>query len=121
MFDKYYLNSEQLSKSDIVDGFKMLSQLLNIHFGKKCFILMDEYDAPINYSFFNCNKEVSKDVVDIVGKINEATFKDNKYLKKALITGILPIDKGIIFSGTNNVIAYNLLDSHYFKYYGFTE
>ena len=55
MFDKYCLNYEQLSKDDIVDGFKMLSEMLHTHFSKKCIILMDEYEAPIIYSFFKCN------------------------------------------------------------------
>jgi hypothetical protein len=30
-------------------GLYYLSYLLKRHFGKKVFILVDEYDAPINY------------------------------------------------------------------------
>ena len=54
---------------------------------------MDEYDAPITYSFLNCSKEVSKNVIDIIDQINNATFKGNEYLAKALITGILRIPR----------------------------
>ena len=75
---------------------------------------MDEYDAPINYSFLNCNKDISKDVVDIIGRINEATFKDNEYLEKALITGILLFAKESILYGLNNVTEFSLPNSYYF-------
>ena len=34
MFDKYYLNFEQLSKDEILNGFKMLSEMLHKHFNK---------------------------------------------------------------------------------------
>ena len=38
---------------------------------------MDEYETPINHSFLNNDKKVSKDVIDIISQINKATFKDN--------------------------------------------
>ena len=34
MFDKYYLNFEQLSKDEILNGFKILSEMLHKHFNK---------------------------------------------------------------------------------------
>ena len=69
-FDKYYINYEQLSEEDVVNGLKKLSKMLYVRFEKKSIILLDEYDAPINNSFIKCSEEVSQRVIDIMSLIN---------------------------------------------------
>jgi hypothetical protein len=48
-------------------------------------------------------------------------FKDNNYLYKGLITGILRISKESIFTGLNNVSVYSVLDDEFSDKFGFTE
>jgi hypothetical protein len=47
--------------------------------------------------------------------------KDNKHLKKAVVTGITRIAQESLFSGVNNFEAYSLLREKYGQYFGFTE
>ena len=42
-----------------------------------------------------------------------AGLKDNSYLEKAILTGILRVSKESLFSDLNNVKLYSLLDSRY--------
>ena len=48
-------------------------------------------------------------------------LKNNPYLHKAVITGILRIAKESLFSGVNNLKAYSTLSKRYSEYFGFTE
>ena len=50
------------------------------------------------------------------------TFKENNFLEKGFITGILKIAKASLFSGLNNLEVYTMLDdARYPQYFGFTE
>jgi len=48
-------------------------------------------------------------------------FKDNKFLYKGVITGILRVSKESIFSGLNNISVYSILDNNFSDKFGFTE
>jgi hypothetical protein len=48
-------------------------------------------------------------------------YKDNNYLFKGVITGILRISKESIFTGLNNVCVYSVLDHQFSDKFGFTE
>ena len=63
--------------------------------------------------WLNC-KTVVRDILD-------NALKSNVYLEKGVLTGIYRIAKAGIFSGLNNVIEYNLLDSEFTEHYGFTQ
>ncbi|MEM7383106.1 MAG: AAA family ATPase, partial [Bacteroidota bacterium] len=39
------------SQEDLADSLRFLSELLYKHFGKPVYILIDEYDAPINHAY----------------------------------------------------------------------
>ena len=48
--------------------------------------------------------------------------KNNKYVKKAIITGVMKYAKAIIFSGMNNFSEFNVLeDEKFLEFVGFTE
>ncbi|MBS0358467.1 MAG: AAA family ATPase, partial [Proteobacteria bacterium] len=49
------------------------------------------------------------------------TFKDNPYLERGIITGILHISHNNMFSGPNNIPSYTLMDDKYVQDFGFTE
>ena len=123
LFSKYIdsLEHQNLTNSEVSEGLFTLSSLLSKHFGKKSYILMDEYDAAINHSYIKFSDEESKKVIELFRGINETTFKDNDYLEKGLITGVFRIAKANLFSTLNNLNEYNILDKRFFEYYGFTQ
>ncbi|WP_235829625.1 P-loop NTPase family protein [Clostridium nigeriense] len=49
------------------------------------------------------------------------TLKDNIYLEKAMLTGILRVAREFIFSGLNNIQVYSILKERYSKHFGFTD
>ena len=58
--------------------------------------------------------------VDIRNLLSGA-LKDNSYLEKGILTGILRVAKESIFSGLNNINVCTILSSEYSEYFGFTE
>ena len=117
-----YLNGK-LSAVEIKVSLGFLSELLYKHCGKPVYVLIDEYDTPINsaYLAFKDRPAEFEQVLQLFRGLFGATFKTNKYLKQGLITGILRIAKANLFSDLNNVREYTLLDKRYANYYGFTQ
>ncbi len=108
----------------IENSIKFLSQVLYKHFGQKVYILIDEYDTPINdayIQFYKNKKDEFDKVIRLFQGIFGAALKTNTSLKKGLVTGILRVAKANIFSGLNNLGEDCLLDKKFAKYYGFTE
>ena len=123
-FKIMYTNNGQGAESiDVSDSFIFLSEVLYNHFGKSVFILMDEYDSPINNILQS--KQISEEDLEstltLFKSIMGSTFKGNKHLKKGLITGVFRIARASLFSGVNNIVEYNFLNNQFARYYGFTE
>ena len=112
-----------LSQEDLKDSLGFLSELLYKHFGQPVYVLIDEYDTPINSAYLELKDRPAEfeQVLKLFRGLFGATFKTNKYLKKGLITGILRIAKANLFSDLNNVREYTLLDKRYANCYGFTQ
>jgi hypothetical protein len=113
----------KFDKEDIKDSLRFLSELLFKHFNQKIYILIDEYDTPINSSYIefgNKSKEFD-DVLKIFRGMFGSSLKGNTCAEKGVITGILRIAKANLFSDLNNVSEYTLLDKKFAKFYGFTQ
>ncbi|CAF0805465.1 unnamed protein product [Brachionus calyciflorus] len=114
------VQEDRATDKEIKNSLRFLSELLFNHFNKKVFILIDEYDAPLNSATQN-NVDVNK-INNLMEAILCSTFKNNRNLKKGLMTGISGIARASASSGLNNVVAFKFLDNHFFsKYYGFVE
>ncbi|MBN1066189.1 AAA family ATPase, partial [Clostridium botulinum] len=133
--DHYYLlESEKLSQFDkerfkeildrkgsIVEFSEALSNLmryLNNHYNKKVIVLIDEYDVPIQESYLRGYYE---EAIVLIRNILTAALKDNVYLEKSLVTGILRVAKESIFSGLNNIEVDSILGINFNDKFGFTE
>ena len=112
---------DHLSKKDVCTSLSFLSALLYKHFDKKVIILIDEYDAPINKAYMQLSEEEFQKVIRLFREIYGAALKNNDYLAKALVTGVMRIAKANIFSGLNNLGEYNVTSTSFSKYYGFTQ
>lgn len=121
---KHYVTA-QVDKVLLEYSLKFLSNLFFLHFDKKvkAFILIDEYDTPINSAYLNfgSNEGEFKKVLDLFREIFSNGLKTNAFLERGVITGILRIAKAHLFSDLNNISEYTLLDEKFSKFYGFTQ
>ncbi len=114
-----YLNILELkaTKSDIENSIIFLSRVLYQQYNKKVIILIDEYDTPIHASYLN---GFYNEMIEFMRNLLSGAFKDNSYLFKGVITGILRVSRESIFSGLNNIATYSILDYEYSNRFGFT-
>ncbi|MEO1219689.1 MAG: AAA family ATPase, partial [Bacteroidota bacterium] len=122
LFSEYL--QETSSKTNLQYSLYFLSELLHRHFKRPVYILIDEYDTPINHAYLKFKDEspqTFEQVVELFRDLMGKALKSNEYLKKALVTGILRIAKANIFSDWNNVREYTLLDKSFANSYGFTQ
>jgi len=100
------------------NSLQQLCRYLYQHHGVKPWLLIDEYDSPIQAAYINGYYDEM--IAFMRGMLGEA-LKNNAYLNRAVITGILRIAKESLFSGVNNLVVYSLLSNQYSEYFGFTE
>ena len=119
---KKYLDGD-IDIANLKVSLRFLSELLCKHFGRKVYILIDDYDTPINsaYITFGDKLDEFKKITELFGGIFGSALKDNDSLERGMITGILRIAKANLFSDLNNVTEYTLLDQEFTKSYGFTQ
>lgn len=98
-------------------SIKVLCRMVNIAYGSKPIILIDEYDNPINNAF---NKKDYDRIMEFLRNFYSSTFKSNEHLGFAVITGVMQIAKESIFSGLNNLKVNNIFSKRYDERYGFT-
>ena len=98
-------------------SLKQISEYLYRYYKQKVVILIDEYDTPIHAGY----GKFYDDVVSFMGNLMSGAYKDNDYLYKGVITGILRVSKESIFSGLNNIAVYSILDHPFSQQFGFTE
>ena len=115
-FDK--IINKVSTKAELEMSLKNLSKYLYDYYGEKVIILIDEYDTPIQHSYFS---GIYDDTIAFMRNFLSNTLKDNIYLEKALLTGILRVARESIFSGLNNLDVYSILKEGYSDKFGFTE
>ena len=106
------------SKNDYRNSLRALSNYLKNHFGKKVIILLDEYDTPIINGYKN---NYYADVIEFMQVFLGRAFKENPYLQKGLLTGIMRIARESIFSEMNNIGVFTILDPFFQDKFGFIE
>jgi hypothetical protein len=108
----------EAEQSIIENSLKLLCKYLQDHFGVKPWLLIDEYNTPIQAGYIHGYYD---EIIDFMRGMFGAALKTNPYLHKAVITGILRISKESLFSGLNNIEVYSVLQNEYSRYFGFTE
>lgn len=117
-FQLIFSGSPQISKASLEDALQNLTYFLYLHHGKKVWLLIDEYDSPIQAAY---EKNYYEEMVSLMRNFFGAAFKTNPYLNRAVVTGILRIAKESLFSGVNNLEVFSLFRNEYSQYFGFTE
>ncbi len=102
---------------DFEVSIKQLSEYLYRYYNQTVVILIDEYDTPIQASY----KKFYENAIFFMRNLLSGAFKDNVFLYKGVITGILRISKESIFSGLNNVTVHTVFNDEFADKFGFTE
>lgn len=110
--------SREANQAQLENSLQTLTEYLAIHHGVKPWLLIDEYDSPIHAAYAHGYYDK---MVELMRGIFGAALKNNNYLKKAVVTGILRISKESLFSGLNNLKVYSILQTRYSEYFGFTD
>ncbi len=110
--------NEEDNVTDIKNSLKMLSRLLEKHYGKKVIILIDEYDVPLDKAYTN---GYYPQMIEIIRALYGSSLKSNNSLFFAVLTGCLRISKESIFTGLNNLKVRSITDPQYDEYFGFTD
>ena len=95
-----------------------LSKCLCKAYNKNVIILIDEYDVPLENSYF---KGFYDEMIDLLRSVFESALKTNSSLEFAVLTGCLRISKESIFTGLNNLKVNSIMTNDFSEYFGFTE
>ena len=110
--------AERADNIDYAKALKFLSDCLKKYHNIGVIILIDEYDVPLENSYF---RGFYDKMVDFIRSLFESSLKTNDSLEFAIITGCLRISKESIFTGLNNLEINSILTENYAEYFGFTE
>ncbi|MBS0349602.1 MAG: AAA family ATPase [Proteobacteria bacterium] len=109
---------EKGSVTDMQSSLFNLTHVLYLHHGIKPWLLIDEYDTPIQVGYV---RGYYNEIIGLMRSLLGQSLKSNPYLHRSVITGILRVSKESIFSGVNNLEMYTLLRREYAQHFGFTE
>ena len=100
------------------DALGFLSECLARYHGHNTFILIDEYDVPLENAYLHGFYD---NMIGFIRSLFESALKTNPYLEKGVITGCLRISKESVFTGLNNLEIDSVLRTRYADSFGFTE
>jgi hypothetical protein len=122
------------------EGISNLMMYINKHYGRKVMLFIDEYDVPIQEAYLNKGNPTHirslgafeepntrfglsqhDEMIVLIRNLLTSALKDNMYLEKAMITGILRVAKESIFSGLNNIQVNTILGFKFNDKFGFAE
>lgn len=130
---QFLLDTDVLSKSEKQDflnvsaemeayeaslSLQQLSGYLYRYYKKKVIILLDEYDTPMQEAYAG---GYWSELVSFTRSLFNATFKNNPYLERAIMTGITRVSKESVFSDLNNLEVVTTTSDKYEEVFGFTE
>jgi len=119
--DKVIYKSIMMKSASITDlqtSIKNLTQYLHMYHEEKVVILIDEYDMPIQAAYMY---DYYDPLILFMRSFLSGCLKDNLYLEKAVLTGILRVAKESIFSGLNNILVASMIIDKSADKFGFTE
>ena len=117
-FEEICENAKNMDDVDASFSLRELSEYLYRYYGKRVIILLDEYDTPMQEAYVNGYWE---ELVDFLRGLFGSTFKANRYLERAIMTGITRVSKESIFSDLNNLKVITSTSNEYATTFGFTE
>ena len=112
------ITTQTADDTSFENALKNLTQYLHRYYGQEVYVLIDEYDAAIHTGYVH---GYYKEIIHLMKSLLGETLKDNVYLKKGVVTGILRVAKESIFSDLNNPGIFTVLNYRFADRFGFTE
>ena len=109
--------SGKASRNDLQYSLKNLTVYLERYYGKQVLVLIDEYDAPIQYAW---DYGYYDEAIVFVRNYLSSVLKTNPALDFAVLTGVLRIAKESIFSSLNNLKVASVAGGGFEEVMGFT-
>ena len=109
--------SGKASRNDLQYSLKNLTVYLERYYGRQVLVLIDEYDAPIQYAW---DYGYYDEAIVFVRNYLSSVLKTNPALDFAVLTGVLRIAKESIFSSLNNLEVASVAFGEYQDVMGFT-
>ena len=116
--DFWNMVNYDMSDATATSAVKFLCEMMSKFYGKKVLIFLDEYDTPIQEAYIDGFWD---EMTGFVRNLFNSTFKTNRYLERAVLTGITRISKESIFLDLNNIKVDTVTNSCYSNDFGFTE
>lgn len=108
----------EMDDETAAQAIRQLCEWLYRYFGKKCIILLDEYDTPMQEAYMGGFWD---ELTAYIRALFNNTFKSNPYLERGIMTGITRVSKESIFSDLNNLNIVTTTSPEYVSSFGFTE
>ena len=122
MFNRIYKgiddNRVQRTTENLYESIRFLSRLLHERCCERVYVIVDEYDAPINNSF---GRSYYGRVVGTLEQIYTRGMKNNAHIEKTIMTGFLPIAIAEMISSLNMFTDNSVLSNSFAEFFGFTE
>ena len=119
LFDKIRrARSGGCTMEELATSLGLLAKALHLHHKAKPFVLIDDYDLPINSASANGYYD---EMVAFMREFLPGAMKDNDHVEMGVMTGVLRVAKEGILSGLNNLKVYTVFDEPFSEHFGFTE
>ena len=119
---------QNFSQFSLESSMNFLSKLLYEHHKQRVYVLVDEYDKPVNHilekDIFAEDRTLIQDLTELVTNILSTLStcgKGNDHLEKIILTGIFDTVKKEGNSGFNNVKVFGISDQNFSENFGFSE
>lgn len=105
------------SRGMLISSLDNLMGILESNHGRKVVALIDDYDSPVNESY---DKPCQREILDFMRGFLTSALKGNRSLRLGVVTGIMQIATGGMFSGLNNLKVNNIVSTDMDEAFGFT-
>ncbi len=103
---------------DIAEFLDLISRMLYYHYGKKVFVIIDEYDVPMAKTMGTSAYEKTRDIIEMMLSF---VCKTNENVKAVMLSGCLYTVKNSTYTGVNNIIPYTIMSPNFASSIGFTD
>lgn len=115
--DYHRIVNRQADQTEMAFALTRLMEMMQAYYGQPVILLLDEYDAPIQYAW---DHGYYDQCIGFMRQFLNSALKTNRALDFAVLTGVLRVAKESIFSGLNNLSVCSVLSRKYSNILGFT-
>ena len=116
--ERFENSIDKIEDIDLPDSINRLCYYMSKCYEDKVIIFLDEYDTPLQEAYVN---GYWNEMSGLIRNLFNNTFKTNKYLSRAILTGITRVSKESMFSDLNNLELCTMSSEKYQEYFGFIE